>query len=387
MHSALFYALLVSFMTLGNSSCPAGKILTPSYTSNFCVTSSCPANPTSYSISETNQLYCFYEGDDPYLGDCFCCRGEKVLLQGWRNQGENQNSFFCVLCEAGKYRDTIVASLNCLSCPAGKYSATMGATSANTCTSCTGNTIAPNAGQSSCSQCSAGYVANTEKKICVPECPIGNYWNTAQLRCDPCEYGKYKDTVGSTLCTSCNPGYSSSNGASTCMLCTIANAQVASTGGWAGYCTCNKGYYGTIINPGCDIELGCSLYHNAYGGGACTACAAGKYYWQPFTYGNTDSNQCADCPASHPYSAPGSITCTTTAPVPTTCPTGQYLPSTSSSACELCTAGTYKASTGTAACQDCAAFSTSPAGSSAVTQCTCNAVDQLRFTRVIAHTH
>jgi hypothetical protein len=204
-------------------------------------------------------------------------------------------------------------------------------------------------------------------------CPIGNYWNTAQLRCDPCEYGKYKDTVGSTLCTSCNPGYSSSNGASTCMLCTIANAQVASTGGWAGYCTCNKGYYGTIINPGCDIELGCSLYHNAYGGGGCTACAAGKYYWQPFTYGNTDSNQCADCPASHPYSAPGSITCTTTAPVPTTCPTGQYLPSTSSSACELCTAGTYKASTGTAACQDCAAFSTSPAGSSAVTQCTCNA--------------
>ncbi len=138
-----------------------------------------------------------------------------------------------------------------------------------------------------------------------------------------------------------------------------------------GYCVCNKGYYGKFFAPGYN-NYGTTFY-NSYGGGNCTACAAGKYYSQSyFSVHSTEAVVCSTCPVTDPYSQAGTTTCQSTPFIPTTCSLGQYLPSSSSTSCINCVEGTYKATTGTEACQSCPANSYSGASATAATNCLCN---------------
>jgi hypothetical protein len=100
--------------------------------------------------------------------------------------------------------------------------------------------------------------------------------------------------------------------------------------------------------------------------GSCTLCVAGKYK------DTTGSAACDDCGAGKFSAATGqssSATCQNCVAGKFSAATGQS----SSATCQNCLAGSYAVMTGSFACTQCPASSTSPAGSSAVTQCTCNA--------------
>ena len=274
-----------------------------------------------------------YQGNNPYcVGDGACPR--------------------CCECSSRCQNTGVASRSGCTTCP--QYS-----------TSPAGSTVVT---QCTCNSGYTGPAGGPCVAAAYRDCQKGYESTSTTVACRRCDAGKYKAISGTSLCISCDPNYSSSWGASTCMLCTgaIANAQVVVSGGQVGNCACNKGYYGTINDPGCDLNLGCDTYYNAYGGGGCTACAAGKYYWQPFMYAYTNEDQCQDCPSTHPYSLSASTTCSASA----NCDTGRYLSGTS---CVACAAGTYKAVTGTAACDLCPAGSTSAVGSTSKTKCSCNA--------------
>ena len=146
--------------------------------------------------------------------------------------------------------------------------------------------------------------------------------------CTACAAGKYKDTIGSSSCTPC-PSNSFS-----------ATARTSITS-----CTCNSGYEKVGTDPFICNALHCGT---GYTGppGSCTLCIAGTYKAE------SGSAACDQCVAGKFSVA-----------------TGQS----SSGTCQNCSVGTYASLPGSFACTLCLAFSTSPAGSSVVTQCTCNA--------------
>jgi len=260
----------------------------------------------------------------------------------------------------------------CCEC-ANKCTTPRAATGGTSCTTCPAYSTSP-VGSTAVTQCTcnSGYTGPAGGS-CVASASISCSAGKEPIsgQCQGCTPGKYKAAIGSSACISCAANYASAMEATTCMLCTgaIANALVlpaSGSGGWAGYCGCNKGYYGKIFAPGYNVGLGTTFY-NSYGGGTCTACAAGKYYWQPFYYAHTEEYPtCDSCGTNFPYSLPGSTTCQS---IPLTCPVGQYLPSTSSTLCVICVAGTYKAVTGTQACANCAAGKYSAAGSIDCSDC------------------
>jgi hypothetical protein len=221
---------------------------------------------------------------------------------------------------------------------------------------------------STCAACPAGKTSSAGSISCYPtSCPTGQY--VSGTSCVACEAGKYKATTGTEICTACPPGSSSNPGATACFLCnSVPNAQTITGGYYTGLCGCNNGYYGRVVSPGYDVMGDNILYSLAQSGGTCHACAAGKYahgsddlmYW-------TSENICNSCPAGK-TSPPGSTSCPLST-IPLSCPTGQYLPSTSSSSCVACAAGKFKSDTGTQACNDC--FTNSLAND-ARTDCLCN---------------
>jgi len=288
--------------------------------------------------------------------------GQGAMYDGNMNfQGyyESSPSGNCALCPAGKYKLNYIGDGFCDNCPADQ-------------------------------QCANG--------ILVISCPEGK---TAPA-----------GSTSSSQCV-CMTGYSAGPNAAACFNCnSVPNGQVITGGYYTGLCGCKHGYYGKIISPGNDLLGGSTVYTLAQSGGTCYACPAGKWAYPEanLLYATIESGTCADCPTgktSNPasFGLDGNAACTLVL-TPTSCETGTYL---SGQSCVSCVAGSYKATTGTEACTSCPAgtystivasaactncpqgkytaetgsvsenaclncpeFSTSPAGSSAVTQCTCN---------------
>jgi hypothetical protein len=138
--------------------------------------------------------------------------------------------------------------------------------------------------------------------------------------CTQCVAGKFKEASGSAACDDCAAGkYSSVTGRTT--VCD----------------NCLAGTYSTLTGQSSSAT--------------CQNCLAGTY---STLTGQSSSATCQNCLAGT-YSTL----------------TGQS----SSATCQNCLAGTYSTLTGqssSASCQNCPALSTSPAGSTALTQCTCN---------------
>jgi hypothetical protein len=147
---------------------------------------------------------------------------------------------------------------------------------------------------------------------------------------------------------------------------------------------------------GCKV---CDAGHTGPGGGACTACAAGKYKPVPGSAACTScgagkyaegtvSTVCTDCGSGTYSTAVGATvnsTCSgtrcsagkygqtgATSASATTCllcPAGTYMALTGASACTNCTAGTYSAAVGASNCTNCALGKYSAAGASVCIDC------------------
>ena len=201
----------------------------------------------------------------------------------------------------------------CTDCGAGTYSTAVGSSVNSTCIACPSNSNSP-AGSSVVTNCT---------------CNVG-YSGPDGDSCTECMSGQYKESTGSAVCTNCGAGtYSTTGGASassTCIACpSNSNSPVESPA--LASCTCNAGYWGSD-------------------GGPCTACLAGTVKT------STGSANCTDC---------GS---------------GTYSTATAATVCTRCGVGSYSAAvsaSATSTCITCPSNSNSPAGSTVLTHCACNA--------------
>ena len=92
----------------------------------------------------------------------------------------------------------------CKPCIAGKYSSATGATSASTCTACSGSGYYIPADGASCLQCSSGKYFTSVSTACQ-KCPAGTYNDQTGLtqasQCKACGSGEY--TMSTAMYLSC----------------------------------------------------------------------------------------------------------------------------------------------------------------------------------------
>ena len=180
-----------------------------------------------------------------------------------------------------------------------------------------------------CTRCGGGYYKDEIGMTPCKSCPAGKYaGGTMNTQCTLCPANTYSTTVAarySTSCLNCPQFSTSAAGSSTC--------------------NCSSGYQKVGTDPfTCEVPT----------------CAAGST-------GPPDS--CAQCAPGKYKAASGSAPCDDCVP-------GKYSAATGASTaatCLSCSAGSYAGTPGSFACSLCPSYSTSPAGSSAVTECTCNA--------------
>jgi len=302
----------------------------------------------------------------------------------------------CSACVLGTYKD-VNGSAVCTLCPGGKYSAATAAMSEATCSDCPTH--------------SYSHDGSTNVADCA--CNLG-YTGPHGGACEACAVGTYKEVNGSAACTLCVRGkYSTETGQileSTCKDCPSNTYSGPGSSAQTG-CICNAGYSGPDGGE-CKV-CGVGSYKNVNGSspcvttttpdpstttptptaappstsvicnagetgpaGSCTPCSAG-------TFKNTSgSHSCSDCP-SNSSSLDGSVMCVC-APGFTgpdggsceACRAGSYKSVNGSAACTLCSRGKYSAApaaTSVSACVACAPNTYSGPGSSALTDCICNA--------------
>ncbi len=159
-----------------------------------------------------------------------------------------------------------------------------------------------------------------------------------------CVAGKYSVSDGSTLCTSCNPGYYSNVGSSDCNYCPTGKygADDRST-----CVVCPAGKYSS--STAVTSITGCNLCnegsYSLEGSGSCSLCPAGRYVNHK---GGTSISDCTLCPAGQYSSISGSSSCSL-------CPAGKYsntAGSSSDSLCYTCSTGKYSLS-GSSSCSLC----------------------------------
>lgn len=197
------------------------------------------------------------------------------------------------------------------------------------------------------------------------------------LPCSACQIGKYKDTIGSSWCTSCPPStFSGAVNATSIATCAACQGNSTSLLGSASkdYCQCNVGFIHQ--GEGCAACLP-GTFNPRLAQIACSNCTVGTY---SLNYGAISNETCASCSATE-YSPEGSALCQP-------CPPNSVAPAGSSriqdcgctfgytgataSLCEKCAPGSFKNITGNWLCQSCSPNSYSLSGATALTACFCN---------------
>ncbi|KAJ1466015.1 hypothetical protein T484DRAFT_1647470, partial [Baffinella frigidus] len=233
----------------------------------------------------------------------------------------------------------------CAACVAGTYKV---ATGSADCTLCGADKYSSTVGaiqESTCSSCPANTVSeagNNALSSCA--CTNGWYGQGGENTCSACPAGQYKDLRGGSTCIPCASGkYSTVVGAKTagtCQGCPI-NTVSAEGSDELTDCTCTIGWTGTDGTESCSMCLA-GTYKTAIGSADCTSCGINKY---STTVGAMHASTCQQCSANSASPAgSGAIT-------DCTCNTGYT--GADGGSCSVCPAGTYKIGTGSAACTSC----------------------------------
>jgi len=276
----------------------------------------------------------------------------------------------CEACAAGKYK-IVVGSPDCTQCPDGTYSDKVAATS-NTCVRCSADSYS-SLDMSQCVPCpqhASSPAGSSASDSCL--CNAG-YTGANGEACSVCRAGTYKQEAGSNGCTDCAAGTFSAASAVTspesCVECGVNSyPDVGSE-------MCLKCPAGKLAPRGSATISECKTSCPAgFEGepGACSMCTTN-------TYNPMENGQCQPCPANA-LSEEGSTFCECApgyAFVDATCKlclAGRYKAQVGNVSCEICEAGSYsgaEGATSASACVACPPHSTSPAGATHVTQCSC----------------
>ena len=248
----------------------------------------------------------------------------------------------CVLCEPGKYQPD-QGSAECIACNAGKYGADSGGRDEGTsCLRCPDNEGTINAGSvgiASC-VCNPGHTGNDEEGCNV--CDAGTYKIlTGPAACSPCPVDSGNNSPGSTTLESCkcNPGTTGLDG-NACRACYAG--QFKADAGDAACGVCVEGQYSFAKAIICET---CPRH----------------------TQSQASSPTLESCTCVPGYTGADGTECTACAP-------GTHKPAAGAAQCTACVAGTYSAASGrSSTCDPCTDNSDSPASSTAVEQCACNA--------------
>jgi hypothetical protein len=306
----------------------------------------CPANSAPNAATRATQ--------------CQCIKGYA---------GANASS--CAACAVGKYSNVYEAT-SCINCPDNTRTASSAADSIVACL------------------CLEGYEKLHGAQLCTA-CPLGTYKSElhSERTCAPCSTGGTTTDTRNTDASGCvaTPGHTflgvnifeacgvntfkDSTDNSACTLCPVG----ATTSGVAktAFSDCNctgQGYW----NRGDDTqECGCAPGFAEVEGGAggaftCEPCAAD--HWCP------GSN--LEGPNTHPAGTQQPCHLNSQSPIGSSsasecqCNAG-YGGSEGGATCQPCLSNTFKAGVGNTACDSCPADSLSPASSTSVSDCLCNA--------------
>ena len=312
-------AKLNSYVALRMSSyyfCSACQIGKYKDTTGSALCTSCAANTYSAQTNATS------------VGTCLDCPGNSTSVVASAskdycqcNVGFSQGAGRCAQCVPGTFNPRL-AQLACSNCTVGTYSLNVGATSNETCASCSGTEYSPE-GSPVCLPCPAYSVAPARSGL-IQNCGcIPGYTGATASLCVQCAPGTFKNITGNWLCQQCSANSYSLSGATSLTAC-----------------FCNAGFFG------------------AYGP-LCAACSANSYSLSRAT-------SLTDCICNAGYTGANGSLCAACVP-------GKYKSATGPSACIDCPANTYADSTGRTVCTSCATTSASPVASASIWNCTCNA--------------
>jgi len=321
--------------TIGSAVCTSCAANTYSAQSNAtsvetCLT--CPGNSTSVVASASNDY-------------CQC------------NVGFSHAAGGCAECVPGTFNPRL-AQLACSNCTVGTYSLNVGATSNETCASCSGTEYSPE-GSPVCQPCPA-YSVSPARSGLIQNCGciLGYTGATASL-CQQCAPGTFKNITGNWLCQPCSANSHSLSGATSLTAC-FCNAGFA--GAYGPLCVrCPANSYslsGATSLTACFCNAG---FFGAYGA-LCVGCSANSYSLSGAT-------SLTDCICNAGYTGANGSLCAL-------CVSGKYKSVTGSSACVDCPANTYQdilGATSTTHCKPCSSNSHAPVSSPSIWNCTCNA--------------
>jgi hypothetical protein len=315
----------------------------------------------------------------------------------------------CSACVAGKYK-ALRGTATCSNCGTGTYSTAVGASASSTCSACPSNSNSPEGSSAltncTLTHCTAGWTWTESSSQWVQGVTAfsseytSSDWGVIQLLGQPNVYPSYGDNIlawsprvknsgieylklnfATSVVVSAVEVYETS-GAGSCVKIQLLGdldglLNSGSTQCWwecgqgpCAYCgtgmCCRKGYVGN----GCDGTTGLDADHS------CVAGARNDTVWQgPKTLQSSFTTARIFAPQ---LQLRAYRTRTIRLEIDTTGNTEWYNIDAvkligPDGGCTACVAGKYKASTGSANCSDCPTNSNSPEGSSAFTNCTCNA--------------
>ena len=218
-------------------------------------------------------------------------------------------------------------SASCVLCAAGTYSATSGATTSSTCSSCPPRSSSLS-GSNSLNDC----ICNSGSSG-----PDGG-------ECTQCVAGKHKTSTGNAPCLLCDVGEYTLAGSDTCLPCSAP--------------------LGQFCPPGSTSSTGSECPAGSY----CTGGTANQEACPDRSNSLARSTVLTACTCNAGWSGPNGGSCTS-------CTAGTYKSSTGSASCALCAGDTYSDIEGAATsstCSSCPLQSSSPSGSHALSECTCN---------------
>ncbi|MAT10870.1 MAG: hypothetical protein CMM02_07665, partial [Rhodopirellula sp.] len=247
-------------------------------------------------------------------------------------------------CPGGTYED----AETCTSCPSGSTSS-LGTTSVTDCECEPGFTGTITSTSDTCDACADGkYKASVGSADCIFCNTVGNEWTTPSsdhTKCY-CNVGHYRLTADATDCVVCPTGTFEDhvNNDLACQNCRPSSSTESTASGTADLCLCIPGYFNDPTGSAT---------------AACEACNEGFYRE---TYANQQS--CLQCPDHSTTVAAGAFEL-----ADCVCQIGHTR--SGGDTCVPCDENFYKSSTGNQACTGCNTGATSPAGSTASSQCEC----------------